>query len=285
MGVLSKTFRVSDYDLDATLASGQAFRWQSLDQSWAGVIDGRWVLLCAAKDGIAAEVAKPVNDWSWLEEYLQLQVNLDQMLTTFPDDEPMRNAVAALPGLRLLRQNYWECLASFILSATKQIVQIQQMVALLSERYGEPIPSGCGKPVFSFPTIEAIAACSEKELRECKLGFRAPNLLGAARDILDEKIDWKRLPSMTSSEAREELMKMRGVGPKIADCVLLFAGGHQDVFPVDVWIERALQRLYFPKRRPSAKRLRKFADTHFGPYAGYAQQYLFHHARVHLKLK
>ena len=249
------------------------------------MIGGRWVLLCAAKDGIAAEVAKPVSDWSWLEEYLQLQVDLDQMLATFPDDEPMRNAVAALPGLRLLRQDYWECLASFILSATKQIVQIRQMVALLSERHGEPIPSDCGKPVFAFPTIEAIAACGEKEMRECILGFRAPNLLGAARDILDEKIDWKRLPSMASSEAREELMKMRGVGPKIADCVLLFAGGHHEVFPVDVWIARALQRLYFPKRRPSAKRLRKFADTHFGPYAGYAQQYLFHHARVHLKLK
>ena len=90
---------------------------------------------------------------------------------------------------------------------------------------------------------------------------------------------------MTSSDAREELMKLRGVGQKIADCVLLFAGGHQEVFPVDVWIERALQQLYFPKRRPSAKQLRKFADTHFGPYAGFAQQYLFHHARVHLKLK
>ena len=90
---------------------------------------------------------------------------------------------------------------------------------------------------------------------------------------------------MANSEAREELMKLRGVGPKIADCVLLFAGGHHEVFPVDVWIERALQRLYFPKRRPSTKRLRKFADTHFGPYAGYTQQYLFHYARVHLKLK
>ena len=106
MGDLSKTFRVRDYDLDATLASGQAFRWQSLGQAWEGVIGGRWVRLCAAKDGIAAEVAKPVSDWSWLEEYLQLQVDLDQVLATFPDDEPMRNAVAALPGLRLLRQDY-----------------------------------------------------------------------------------------------------------------------------------------------------------------------------------
>ncbi len=284
MGELSKTFPVRNYDLDATLASGQAFCWQSLGQAWEGVIGKRWVRLRMAKGSIAAEVAYPVPDWAWLEDYLQLHIDLGQVLATFPDDEPMRNAVAALPGLRLLRQDYWECLASFILSATKQIVQIRQMVALLSERYGEPITGG-GEPAFAFPAIEAIAACNEKNLRECKLGFRAPNLLSAARDILDEKIDWQRLPTMMSSEAREELMKLRGVGPKIADCVLLFAGGHQEVFPVDVWIERALQRLYFPKRRPGTKRLRKFADTHFGPYAGYAQQYLFHHARVHLKLK
>ena len=284
MGDLRKTFHVRDYDLNATLASGQAFRWQSLGEAWEGVVGGHWIRLRLAGGGIAAEVAKPVSDWSWLEEYLQLHVDLGQVLATFPNDEPMQNAVAAFPGLRLLRQNYWECLASFILSATKQIVQIRQMVALLSERYGVPITGG-GEPAFAFPAIEAIAACNEKKLRECKLGFRAPNLLSAARDILDEKIDWQRLPTMMSSEAREELMKLRGVGPKIADCVLLFAGGHQEVFPVDVWIERALQRLYFPKRRPGAKRLRKFADTHFGPYAGYAQQYLFHHARVHLKLK
>ncbi|MBC8245716.1 MAG: 8-oxoguanine DNA glycosylase [Verrucomicrobia bacterium] len=285
MGELSKTFPVREYDLDATLQSGQAFRWQAVGQAWEGVAGGRWVRLRLAKGGIAAEVAKPVRDWSWLEEYLQLRVDLGQVLATFPDDEPMENAVAALPGLRLLRQDYWECLASFILSATKQIVQIRQMVALLSKRFGKPIESGGSKPAFAFPEIEAVAGCSETELRDCKLGFRAPNLRGAACDILDGKIDWKRLPTMTTDEARAELMKLRGVGQKIADCVLLFAGGHQEVFPVDVWIERALQQLYFPKRRPSAKRLRKFADTHFGPYAGYAQQYLFHHARVHLKLK
>ena len=159
------------------------------------------------------------------------------------------------------------------------------MVALLSERYGKSIASGGDTSAFAFPTIERIAACSEAELRDCKLGFRAPNLLGAARDILDERIAWRQLPEMDSTTARVELMKLRGVGQKIADCVLLFAGGHQEVFPVDVWIERALQRLYFPKRKPTAKRLRHFADTHFGSYAGLAQQYLFHHARVNLKLK
>ena len=90
---------------------------------------------------------------------------------------------------------------------------------------------------------------------------------------------------MDSAEAREELIKLRGVGQKIADCILLFAGGHQHVFPIDVWIERALQRLYFAKSKPSSHKLRHFADNHFGPFAGLAQQYIFHHARTHLKLK
>ena len=285
MASKNKTFPVENYDLDATLLSGQAFRWRAVGQAWEGVIDARWVRLRLAKRGIIAEAASPQGEWAWLEKYLNTRFDIGQAIDTFPDDEPIRSAVAALPGLRLLRQDYWECLASFILSATKQIVQIQQMVALLSERYGKSIASGEAPSAFAFPTIERIATCSEAELRDCKLGFRAPNLLGAARDILDERIAWQQLPEMDSATARVELMKLRGVGQKIADCVLLFAGGHQEVFPVDVWIERALQRLYFPKRKPTAKRLRHFADTHFGPYAGLAQQYLFHHARVNLKLK
>jgi len=234
---------------------------------------------------IIAEAASPQHNWEWLKKYLQLDFNLNQAIQTFPDDKPIQNALNATPGLRLLRQDYWETLAAFILSATKQIVQIQQMVRLLSERYGTQILADGDSPVFAFPTIEAIADCTEKELRACKLGFRAPNLLAAARDILNNKINWQKIPLMDSTEAREELIKLRGVGQKIADCILLFAGGHQHVFPIDVWVERALQRLYFTKSKPSSRQLRHFADNHFGPFAGLAQQYIFHHARIHLKLK
>ena len=285
MDELNKIFPVREYDLNITLLSGQAFCWKLVDEAWEGVIGNHWVRLRLTEGGIAAVLAKPVRDWTWLEEYLQLQVDLNEVIATFPNDEPIQNAVAALSGLRLLRQDYWECLASFILSSTKQIVQIRQMVALLSQRFGESVESNSCKPAFAFPKIETIADCSENELRDCKLGFRAPNIRSAAHDILDGSIDWERLPTMTSGQARAELMKLRGVGQKIADCVLLYAGGHQNVFPVDVWIDRALRRLYFPKRQPSVKLLRKFADTHFGPYAGYAQQYIFDYSRLHLKLK
>ena len=314
-GWSSILLRVRDYDLGATLDSGQAFRWHPCNDSWVGVVGQRWVRLTQRRDGIRAETAGPVADWRWLRDYLQTETDLDAVLKTFPDDAPMRDAVAACRGLRVLRQDPWECLASFILSSTKQIVQIRQIVALLCERFGESITtnlvaadvsrrtfplqevsadsrprlrfggSGLNKNHLShsFPTAERLAAATEAELRACKMGFRAPHLLAAARRLADGKFDLERLRHLTLAEARGELTALRGVGGKIADCVLLFAYGFDGAFPVDVWVERALRELYFPRRRVGDKRLRHFAATHFGPHAGYAQQYLFHYIRTKMK--
>jgi len=271
---------VRDYDLAATLDSGQVFRWQSVGDSWHGVVGKHFVQLTQSNDGIHALASKPVKDWNFLRQFLQTETNLAAILKTFPDDEPMRQALAACRGLRLLRQDPWECLASFILSSTKQIVQIRQIVALLCERFGEP----CAATGYaSFPTPEKIAAAPELQLRDCKMGFRAPSLLAAARQIASGEFDLEKIREMNYSKARQELMKLRGVGGKIADCVLLFGYGFDTAFPVDVWIERAFQELYFPRRRASEKRLRYFAATHFGPHAGYAQQYLFHYMRTKKK--
>lgn len=300
------SFPVRDYDLAATLASGQAFRWRQFGEAWEGIIAGRWVRLCQAGELIQAETAVPQSDWHWLRDFLQLDVDLASVVATFPDDGPMRASVAACRGLRLLRQEPWECLVSFICSSTKQIVQIQQIIALLCERFGEPIPVGDdvrrlisnaergirnaeGKSerphvgcyeAFAFPTAARLAACSEIELRTCKMGFRAPFVLAAAQAVVSGELDLARLHALSTADARAALMGLHGVGRKIADCVLLFAYGKQDAFPVDVWVRRALKELYFPRRRPSAKRLEHFANTHFGPNAGYAQQYLFHYVRV-----
>lgn len=275
------TFSVRDYDLAATLDSGQAFRWNFVDGAWVGVIANRWVRLCADEFSITAETAESVSDWKWLTDYLQLDVDMSGVLATFPDDEPMRAAVQACRGLRLLRQEPWECVASFILSSTKQIVQIRQIVATLCERFGEAIPAlPTEAPAFGFPTAERIARATEAELRSCKMGFRAPYLLATARAVANGELDLLKLAQMPVENARLELMKMPGVGRKIADCVLLFAYGFQSAFPVDVWVMKALRQFYFPKRRPTPKRLLHFSETHFGPNAGYAQQYLFHYART-----
>lgn len=281
MTVFRASFPVEDYDLAATLASGQAFRWSRAGDAWDGIIGEHWVRLRQAPQEIVAETTRPPGNWQWLRHYLQSEIRLDEVLATFPNDEPMRNAVAACRGLRLLRQDPWECLASFICSSTKQIVQIQQIIALLCQRYGSPLPALEGAaPAWSFPTAERLSSVPATELRECKLGFRAPYLGGSAAKVASGEVDLSRLGQLPLAEARDVLVTLPGVGLKIADCVLLFAYGFPLAFPLDVWVMRALRRLYFPRRAAKIHRLRHFSQTHFGPYAGYAQQYLFHYMRT-----
>lgn len=274
---------LQDYDLTTTLTSGQAFRWYPAGEAWDGVIEGRWVRLRSDGARLLAETAGPVDSWSWLEEYLALNEDLEAVLRTFPADEPLRAAVAQCRGLRLLRQEPWECLASFILSSTKQIVQIQQCVALLAQRYGDAIagPPDSAVDLRTFPSAQRLATVEESELRQCKMGFRARYLRAAAVAVAEGRLDLQALRTLDTPAAREALTALPGVGPKIANCVLLFAYGRQDAFPVDVWVLRALRELYFPRRRPNPRRLLAFVETYFGPNAGYAQQYLFHYIRTH----
>ena len=279
-----RVFPLRDYDLSATLSSGQAFRWRHYDNAWHGVIGGRWVRLRSADGFLTAQTAAPVTDWNWLIHYLQLELDLASVLSTFPSDDAMRSAVTSCHGLRLLRQDPWECLASFILSSTKQIVQIQQIVSLLCERYGESIETPPDYEVLnSFPSPAQIAALTEADLRACKMGFRAPYLLATARLIADGTLNLAGLEQLSIAEAREQLLTSPGVGPKIADCVLLFAYGFPTAFPVDVWVMKALRELYFPKRRPNLKKLQRFTESYFGCHAGYAQQYLFHYMRTRVR--
>jgi len=296
------------YDLATTLTSGQAFRWREIVQvsqrnaadppvpqhptsegtparPWAGVIAGRWVRLTQTTEGIEVQTAAPLSDWAWLEDYLNTQEDLDAVQRSFPDDEPLCQAVAACHGLRLLHQDPWECLASFILSSTKQITQIQQIIDLLCARYGEPVcvPEG-HPPARTFPSPARLAAVSEAELRECRMGFRARHLHAAAKAVAEGTLDLDALRELPLPLARERLTQLSGVGRKIADCVLLFSLGHRQAFPVDVWIARALRALYFKGHRVTDRELIEFTESHFGPEAGYAQQYLFHYARRHSRL-
>ena len=277
---LSRCFPCQDYDLDATLASGQTFRWRRLDRVWTGVVRGRWVRLRRTAEGIEATLASPTSDWEWLAEFLQCEARLDRILATFPRDEPMLAARRACRGLRLLRQEPWECLASFILSSTKQIVQIEQVVEALCRRFGRPVDAPPGEPCFAFPTAERLARCPEADLRACKMGFRAPYLLGTARAVADGLLDLGALGDQSIEAAREWLMALPGVGRKIADCVLLFTGLFPQAFPVDVWILRTLRTQYFEGRAVPLREVVEFTGRYFGPFAGYAQQYLFHAART-----
>jgi N-glycosylase/DNA lyase len=273
---------VSDYDLAATMSSGQVFAWENVGDAWIGVVDGRWVRLEPFAGGIRAIAAAAHSDWAWLRHFLQIEINLRDVLATFPaNDSNLSAAVQSCHGLRLLRQSPWECLASFILSSTKQIVQIRQIVRTLCARHGTPVATPPGHaPAFAFPTAAQIAALSENELRNCKMGFRAKYLLGAAQRIQAGELTLEGIRQLPLAAARDALTQLPGVGEKIADCVLLFAYGFPTAFPIDVWVARALSQFYFKGRRMRPHQLRDFATQHFGPNAGYAQQYLFHHIRT-----
>lgn len=274
-------FEVRAYDLAATLDSGQVFRWRRAGGEWVGVVGARWVALASEPGAIVARTAQPCASWDWLADYLQIQTDLEAVLRAFPADEPLQRAVGACRGLRLLRQEPWECLASFILSSTKQIVQIRQIIDRLCLHFGKPLPVPPGHaPAFAFPSPDRLACATEAWLRGCKMGFRAPYLLAAAKRVASGETDLEALRRLPLAEARSRLMELPGVGSKIADCVLLFAYGFQEAFPVDVWILKALRELYFAGRRVSPKALHEFAAAHFGPWAGYAQQYLFHYIRT-----
>jgi len=280
---MPEMINVSDFDLAATLECGQAFRWRRAADCWFEGVVGRRVLRLRQKPGAIEWELFPGGNARFVEHYLAADAPLSTIVDTFPGDDLLHEAVRKHRGLRVLRQEPWECLASFIASSTKQIVQIRQIVAHLAGRFGEPIDTPWGT-FHSFPTAGAIARASHQELWDCKLGFRAKYLLATARLIDEGKPDLAALRTLPYERALEELVKLPGVGEKIAGCTLLFSCGFDQAFPIDVWIERALKRIYFSgKRRVTHKHLREFTRTHFGPYAGWAQQYLFFQERTRNK--
>lgn len=269
------------YDLDATLSSGQAFRWRAIDGVWVGVIRDRWVQLRSVSDGIEARTAAGAADRPLLAEYLQTGIDQAGILATFPKDTVLARAVSIAPGLRILRQDPWECLASFLLSSTKQIVQIQRVIETLCRRLGPSLPTPAGWPVvYGFPSAVRVAEASERLLRDCRMGYRASSLQAAARAIAEDRFSLAELGLLPLNAARTRIQELPGVGPKIADCVLLFAYGQTEAFPIDVWIERVLREDYFAGRAVPRRVLVDFAAKHFGAHAGHAQQFLFHWARL-----
>jgi N-glycosylase/DNA lyase len=262
-------------DLDATLASGQAFSWRrNPDGRWHGWIEGQPCVVWRQDESLRA--TGPDLTQAAMTRYFGLDLPLHEIFATFPDDPWLEQARHFTPGLRVLRQEPWETLCNFICSALKQIVQIAQINAELRRSLGEP----AGPQLHTFPTAARLARATEAQLRACRLGFRARHLFVAARQVAQGEVSLEQIESMPTAEARETLMRLQGVGEKVANCVLLFAYGRLEAFPIDVWVERVLRQLYFKgSKRVKLARMVDFSRTHFGPYGGYAQQFLFHWIR------
>jgi len=265
-----------DFDLDQTLSCGQVFHWRRHGNGWLGMV-GERPLYAEAASGV---LRVPAGMETLANHYFELDQPLNEIYATFPSDAAMTAALGFCRGLRIVRQPSWECLATFITSAMKQVVHIAQISATLRERFGNRVQWE-DQTLFAYPSPERLAEATEADLRECRLGFRAKNLLGAARMIANGEVSLENVALLPDAEARAELRRLPGVGEKVANCTLLFGFNRLKAFPIDVWIERVLRQLYFQrKRKVTTRRLREFSETYFGKYGGYAQQYLFHHARL-----
>ncbi|MBV8485222.1 MAG: hypothetical protein JO077_20445 [Verrucomicrobia bacterium] len=263
-------------DLAKSLNSGQVFHWTQHGKGFVGTIDQEPCYL----EQSGNQLLVSSNLIPQARHYLALDHRIDEIHRTFPDDPTLSAAVRYAAGIRVLRQPVWECLATFLTSALKQVVHIRSISLLVRERYGRKLEVA-ETAVFSYPGPEVLAGLTLDDLRACRLGFRAANLLAAARIVAGDEIDLNGLAKLPSDEIRTVLCRFPGVGDKIANCVLLFAFGRLEVMPIDVWIARVLKEKYFPKKskiRPAD--LAEFCRQYFGPYAGYAQQYLFHHWRL-----
>ena len=264
-----------DFDLAKTLDSGQVFHWDSLGGGFVGMIGDAPIYLEQHADQLLVRR----SDSALVRHYFALDHPLRKIRAALPDDPTMSAARDYCRGLRIIRQPLWECLATFICSSMKQVAHIRQMSRALRERFGTRHRLYVSH-VYDFPGAERLARASEKELRQCALGYRAKNLLATARRVTEGKADLESWRSLADDELRARLCELPGVGAKVANCVMLFAYERLRAFPIDVWIERVLKEKYFArKRKVTPQRLREFCDSYFGEHGGYAQQYLFHHAR------
>ena len=265
----------TDFDLTRTLDSGQVFHWEEYGDGYAGTIGSNGVYVEQRKNRLLFTGTTTAV----IGNYFALDHPLRQICRSFPDDPAMCAARDFCAGLRIIRQPRWECLATFITSSMKQVAHIRQISLALRTRYGRR-QRIIDYDVHSFPSPRRIAKLTEQDLRGCALGYRAKNLLATARLVTSGDAALEEWSKLSDELLRSRLCELPGVGAKVANCVMLFAYERLRAFPIDVWIERVLKQKYLSrKRKVTAIQLRAFCETYFGEHGGYAQQYLFHHAR------
>ena len=251
---------VECFNLKDTLECGQCFRWEENEDWYTGVI----------KDIVKNYFDLDI-DYKKIEDEISLI------------DENVKKAVKNTSGIRILNQDLFEMIMSYIISANNNIPRISRSIKDISKKYGKKIVFE-NEEYYLFPTIQELANVTEEDFQKTGVGFRARYLKNTVKDILDGKFCVEDVNNLETKEAKEKLQKLQGVGPKVSDCILLFSCGRKEVFPIDVWVERVMHNLYF---KNSTKRVRKndileYATSNFGAYAGVVQQHLFHNIRNNL---
>ena len=261
---------VRDLDLEQTLDCGQSFRWEKQnDGSFSGVAFGKYVNISLDGTDMIIKNAAPEDEKIW-REYFDLELDYGKIRGDISKLHPvLEEAARYAPGIRILRQEPYEALCTFIISQNNNIKRIKGIVARLCESFGDEIDEG----VYTFPTAERLAELTSDDLAPLRAGFRNRYIIDSAKKVASGEVDLELCKTADYEAARAELMKITGVGVKVADCTLLFGMHRVEAFPVDVWMKRAMEKL-FPG----------MTANDFGEYAGIAQQYIFHYSRMHPEL-
>ena len=277
-------------NLDVTLCCGQVFRWDKKGDWWCGVAGGKVIKVRQ----VNGELEFANADAKFIENYFSLDDDLQKIRDSVGRDPHIRRALQEFWGLRVIRQDPWECLISYICATCKNIPAIKHMLLSLSRRFSDKIVLD-GREFFTFPTPEQLANAPINDLLECGLGYRAKYVQETSKRIFENSFELESLRQLPYLQAKKQICSFAGVGPKVADCVLLFSLGKTEAFPVDRWVERVILNHYAEKLPPElaqklARReglsnsdyakLNGFGREYFGEYAGYAQEYLYHYERV-----
>ena len=268
----------TDFSLKYTLESGQSFRWNRIDNTYYGVVEERILKISQEGTTLCVESSADedeINFVPFLRHYLDIERDVPKILAEVNNDAYMHRAIEKLWGMRILNQELWEIVASFILSQNNNVPRIRGIIRKLSERFGEKLMLG-EYVDYSFPSPDALATTTENELLACGTGYRASYLRDTAQAIVSGELSLTSIKQMPYLEAKQELMRRAGIGEKVADCICLFSLEHLAALPIDVWIKRIFETLYL-RRRATHREIREFAHSYFGDSVGYAQQYLFHY--------
>ncbi|MGI5893184.1 MAG: DNA-3-methyladenine glycosylase family protein [Candidatus Merdivicinus sp.] len=255
--------QVQGFSLADTLDCGQTFRWkQTGSHTFCGIQRGKYLKVSQEGETLIFHgISKDEADRVWTD-YFDLRTDYAAMQEIFRKDPVLQKAAACCGGIRLLCQDPWEALCSFIISQNNNIPRIKAIVERLCQQFGEECPGG-----YAFPKPEKLAVCTVEELAPLRAGFRAKYILDAAQKVAGGEVSLERISNLPLDEARTELMRIKGVGIKVAECALLYGFHRLDAFPVDTWIRKALEE-YYPNGFPD-----------FAQPRGVAQQYLFHYIR------
>ena len=271
---------VADFNVEQIFECGQCFHFEKLDDmDYVTVAYGKAMRIAQTSDKVILHNTDLDEYNSIWKKYLDIDTDYGYIKKWLIEkDDRLKAPIEATGGIRLLRQEFHEMLMSFIISQNKQIPHIKQIVSNISEQFGREAGEINGRKYYAFPDVQALLNITEDDYRMMKTGFRAPYLISATK-ALENGMSADGLLAYSYDEAKAELMKIKGVGEKVANCVLLFGLGYRNAFPVDVWVKRIMEQVYFNEDTPNEK-IMAFAKENFGEYGGYAQQYLFHYARV-----